>query len=442
MRRRLAASALGFVALACVPSSELQPNETAWLRGAAVPFSTTDPGASLDDLEPLRALVANTRVVSLGEATHGTREFFQMKHRILRFLVERMGFTAFSIEASMPECERLDRYVRRGEGDPAMALSGQYFWTWNTREVSDMVEWMRAHNEAGGNLAFAGFDMQFPGMAIHNILKFIGVVEAASLPQFIQKLDCMARYANDWTGQYPAGRYDEQPARYREVCRPDLVWVHDTIRDRRADYVTRSSSEIWSYALRQARLTIQYDDRGHAGSHSAVRDAAMAENVLWQLDRLGPRGKMVLWGHNGHVATTAGAMGASLRPVLGADMVVIGFAFARGGFTALGGGAASGRTSHRIEEPRPDSFEYYFQSAGIPRFILDLRNRDLTHPDTAWLAGPKRYLSIGCCWDPDKLDELWHPDGRLAHEFDVMIYIETSTPSQRLPFVAPRSFDF
>src|SRR5512147_1133880 len=106
-----------------------------WLRGAAVPFGQIDPGDKLDDLEPLRQIVGNARIVSLGEATHGTREFFQMKHRILRFLVERMGFTAFAIEATWPEANRLDRYVRTGEGDPAVLLSGLYFWTWNTDEV-------------------------------------------------------------------------------------------------------------------------------------------------------------------------------------------------------------------------------------------------------------------------------------------------------------------
>jgi erythromycin esterase-like protein len=89
-----------------------------WLRGAAVPFDRVDPTDNMDDLEPLRKIVGDARVVSLGEATHGTREFFQMKHRVLRFLVERMGFTAFAIEATWPEANRLDRYVRTGEGDP------------------------------------------------------------------------------------------------------------------------------------------------------------------------------------------------------------------------------------------------------------------------------------------------------------------------------------
>src|SRR5512145_1222218 len=88
--------------------ADILAGASAWLRGAAVPFDRVDPADNLDDLEPLRRLVGDARIVSLGEATHGTREFFQMKHRILRFLVERMGFTAFAIEATWPESNRLD----------------------------------------------------------------------------------------------------------------------------------------------------------------------------------------------------------------------------------------------------------------------------------------------------------------------------------------------
>jgi erythromycin esterase-like protein len=112
-------------------------------------------------MEPLRAIVGDARVVELGEATHGTREFFQLKHRMLEFLVTQMGFTIFSIEANMPEAYRLNDYVLTGKGDPAALLSGMYFWTWNTQEVLDMISWMRAYNQSGkGRVQFTGFDMQ------------------------------------------------------------------------------------------------------------------------------------------------------------------------------------------------------------------------------------------------------------------------------------------
>ena len=113
------------------------------------------------DLEPLAALIGNARVVALGEATHGTAEFFRMKHRIIEFLASHLGFTIFAIEANMPEAYALNAYIINGEGDPAKLLQGLYFWTWNTQEVLDMIEWMRDFNRTGrGRIQFTGFDMQ------------------------------------------------------------------------------------------------------------------------------------------------------------------------------------------------------------------------------------------------------------------------------------------
>src|SRR5215471_18807830 len=132
-----------------------------WTRANAIPLSTVEAGHGFADLQPLKKAIGNARIVSLGEATHGTREFFQMKHRMMEFLATEMGFTIFSIEANMPEAYRLNDYVLRGEGDPAKLLRGMYFWTWDTEEVLDMIRWMREFNQSGkGRVEFTGFDMQ------------------------------------------------------------------------------------------------------------------------------------------------------------------------------------------------------------------------------------------------------------------------------------------
>src|SRR5215472_10824586 len=108
---------------------------TRWIRANAVPLTTVEARNGFADMQPLRRLIGNARIVSLGEATHGSREFFQLKHRMLEFLTTQMGFTIFSIEANMPEAYRLNDYVLNGKGDPAELLRGMYFWTWNTQEV-------------------------------------------------------------------------------------------------------------------------------------------------------------------------------------------------------------------------------------------------------------------------------------------------------------------
>jgi len=322
---------------------------SAWLVKAAVPFDRVDPADNLDDLEPLRKLVGDARIVSLGEATHGTRECFQMKHRILRFLVERMGFSAFAIEATWPEANRLDRYVRTGEGDPAVLLSGLYFWTWNADEVLQMILWMRRHNESGGSVGFYGFDMQAPGMAIDNVARFVTAVDRAASAEFAQHCECLAKYANDAAGRFPASRYGDQPVAYRDACLQDLRWVQDTLTSRQAPYESASSPSEWARAVQSARVAVQFEEMS---SYRRSRDLAMADNAKWLLDQLPAGGKIVLWAHNGHVATSSSAtlgatMGWSLRQTFGQAMVVMGFSFAQGTFNAVVAAGAEERAEHR-----------------------------------------------------------------------------------------------
>ncbi|MGD8414321.1 MAG: erythromycin esterase family protein, partial [Candidatus Latescibacterota bacterium] len=151
--------------------------EARWLAANAIPFDTPVAGGGFADLEPLEAIVGDARIVGLGEVTHGTREHFQMKHRLVQFLASEMGFTIFSIEASTPEAYRLNDYVLRGEGDPESLIAGMYFWTWNTEEVLAMVEWMRRFNASGrGTIQFTGFDMQTPDVAAGIVVDFLSGV--------------------------------------------------------------------------------------------------------------------------------------------------------------------------------------------------------------------------------------------------------------------------
>ena len=150
-----------------------------WLAANAIRLNTVEAGHGFDDMKPLKKLIGKARIVSLGEATHGTREFFQLKHRMLEYLATEMGFNIFSIEANMPEAYRLNDYVLNGKGDPAQLIHGMYFWTWNTQEVLDMVLWMREFNKSGkGRVQFTGFDMQTPDVAAVIVKDFVASHDA------------------------------------------------------------------------------------------------------------------------------------------------------------------------------------------------------------------------------------------------------------------------
>jgi erythromycin esterase-like protein len=157
---------------AAYPASEQAPTD--WIRAHAIPLQTVEAGHGFDDLQPLARVVGDARIVALGEATHGTREFFQLKHRLIEFLASQKGFTIFSIEANMPEAYRLNDFVLNGNGDPKQLLKGMYFWTWDTEEVLAMILWMREFNRSGkGRIEFTGFDMQTPNVSMDIVRGFV-----------------------------------------------------------------------------------------------------------------------------------------------------------------------------------------------------------------------------------------------------------------------------
>ena len=172
---------IAFLALLAVSTFHAQVVDPTvdWIRRHAIPLKTPEAGNGFDDMRPLRALIGQARIVSLGEATHGSREFFLLKHRLLEFLASEMGFNIFSIEANLPEAYRLNDYVLEGRGDPAELLRGMYFWTWDTEEVLAMIRWMREFNQSGkGRVQFTGFDMQTPTVAASIVRDFTARYDA------------------------------------------------------------------------------------------------------------------------------------------------------------------------------------------------------------------------------------------------------------------------
>ena len=404
----------------------------AWLEANVHPFAGSHLDLPHADIEFLREIVGDARIVSLGEGTHGTRDFFEMKARILRFLVEEMGFNAFAIEATWPESRRLDHYVRTGEGDPAVLLSGLYFWTWNTESVLEMIEWMRGHNEAGGDVGFHGFDMQYPGMALHNVREYVREVEPKSAAAVTDQLDCLTRHANGPDGRSPRS-YSIQVSSYHSACAAALDEVRDLLLANRERFAAVSGENAFEVALQSLRVAFQYHLARAEGQN---RDQFMAENTEWIARQIGPEARMVLWAHNNHVATRPHRQGLFLRQTFGDDMVVVGFSHENGQFSGvdLRPGGRPGYGPHDLEPPAAGSFERVFANVNFPGFFLDLRNRDFDSQETYWLGETRLFRSIGCCLSPDY--GTWF-DTPLAEWYDVIIHFKQTRPTTILPYLPP-----
>jgi erythromycin esterase len=404
----------------------------AWVRQRSLPFDTDDPAAPSADLLPVKAMVGSARVVALGEGTHGSAEFFRMKHRLLRLLVEEMGFTAFGIEASFPDTEPINDYVLFGQGDARQALAGQGFWTWRAEEVLAMVQWMREYNRLHGPaLSFRGFDMQNPPSSMEAVVRYLEGIDPAAAARAAG----LYRPFQAYFGEDGGAGYRTAPGDVKAQVRGNLAEVVSLLAAEESRYVAASSRTAFADALHNARL-VQQGESFHSvtvNEGSAVRDAAMAENALWLLDEAGPQARIVLWAHNYHVQKDVGwanTMGVALDRRLGAQMRVLGFAFGQGACTAIDI-TATPLVPRPLNVPRPftGSYEEMFSRTGRPRFLLDMRGLSPGTPGPDWLMAGHPHRVVGAYYDPAR------PDGyftsvRLDRLFDVLVYFENTTASR------------
>jgi erythromycin esterase len=384
-----------------------------WIRSAAIPLSTPVGGSGFDDLMPLKKVVGDARIVALGEASHGTREFFQLKHRLFEFLVAHKGFSIIALEATMPAAYRLNDFVLSGQGDPAKLAKGLNMY--DTQEVFDMILWMREYNKSGkGRIQFAGFDMQDPVIAIENVQRFL----ARSDPDYLPTAErAVARiresFQMDSEGRKGVAKEWEEVVAHLESLRP---------------------TDGAEWAAQNARIVVQglgaFARRDAPEAAMASRDASMAANVKWILDQ-SKAAKIVLWAHNFHVMNGTDPMGIQmmggrLRKIYGDQMVTFGFAFNQGSFR---GALGAGYKDYTVSPLSNESLDATLAASGIPLFALDLRAAPKSGPVAEWLAAehPTRNVMTGY------MEE--HPEHSVFKQvvkdrYDALLFVEKTTAAR------------
>jgi erythromycin esterase len=405
----------------------------------ALPLKTVLAGSGADDLAGLDGIIDDARIVSLGEASHGTAEFFQMKHRLLEYLVEKKGFTVFAIEGNWPEAEVADRYIKTGEGDAAAALAAMYFWTWQTLEVRAMLDWMRAYNLRRGDrpaLSFTGFDMQTTSVAMQRVLDLLGQIDSTDRKTAEALYDGITKLQTNDTPDSAADISAEDKARLRDNAAAVLALIEA----KREAILKVAAAEGYRDARQAARIVMQAVAMfTAAGGGLHERDRAMADNVRWLVEERFPGEKIVLWAHNGHVGTTPQLgeknQGMHLRDRYGDQMVVVGFASHHGEVRAKrmteGKFMPGGPAALPLAPPLPTSVESVFHEAGLPRFILDLRRLPDDSALGRWLATPRPHRSFGAVYDPDLPSEFFERT-ILLQTYDAIIFIAESTAAKPL----------
>jgi erythromycin esterase len=364
-----------------------------WIRSDAIRLAGVRPQLADDDLLPLKRVLKDVRIAGLGEATHGTHEIFQLKHRLFEFLVREMGFRVFVLEASYPACRRINEYVLSGKGDRGEALASQGFWTYDTPEVAEVIDWMRAYNAAAADkdkVKFYGMDIQVLDSAVQTAEDYIRKVDVSYLERAQQAFQPLEPERKGyWDRSYLLKQSNEK----KTQVRAGLYEVTRFLEFHRPAFIAETSAAEFDDALRCVRVMEQFYDAYSGNNEYALRDVYMAENLRYILS-LEPAGtKAVVWAHNDHVAVKPERLGRELRRELGDKYYALAITFNGGSFQAVDEDSLQLR-EFRLPSTPPGSLEWYLSQAGSGDLFVNFRSAPHYGPVFEWLSHPTAMRSV------------------------------------------------
>lgn len=410
------------------------------LREHAVPLEPGPPSDGATLPAPLASSLGGARIVGLGEATHGTRECFEQKHRLIRWLVSEREFRTVAFEADAAAATALDAFVRGGNEfartppDADSALAGLDMWQWRTEAVRDLLDWLRAFNAdraPGEQVRVRGVDLSTPAAPATPLRRYFEAVDAGAVGSEPLRTIAEATVPDD--------------ADERERALAEVDSAAESLADRLdANREASSSADAWRTARHYCGVIeqacewtrVRHEQPGPHPAGMATRDRFMAENALWALDR-DPGAGVALWAHDGHVQrgtfddgtlwADVPTMGERLARELGDGYRPIGFDFARGSFRAVGRGSGEVGT-FSVGDPPDDSATAAFAAVGNAPYAFDLDAAAADDRLDRWLAADRRTRYVGSVFDPDGEGK---SDARtdLPASFDWLLVLPESTPT-------------
>jgi erythromycin esterase-like protein len=408
-----------------------------------------------DDYDPLLQLIGDARVVLLGEASHGTHEFYRERAAITRRLIEEKGFVAVAVEADWPDAYRVNRWVRWvGEDRTAQDALGDFErfprWMWRNTDVLAFIQWLRQHNEAReaeGRVGFYGLDLYSLFSSIEAVIGFLEQVDPEAARRARYRYGCFEHFGEDSQAYGYAAEFGLSGS-----CEDQAVQQLLELQRRGADLSKgdgRIPEDEFFFAEQNARLVKNAEEyyrtmfRGRVSSWN-LRDRHMAETLealIGHLEKRGRGSKVVVWEHNSHIgdarATRMGDsgewnVGQLSRERFGDDVFLVGFSTYTGTVTAASDWDAPAERK-RVRPGLPGSWEALFHELGYSSFLLPL-GASAAGDDT--LNRVRLERAIGVIYRPETERISHYFEARLARQFDVVIHFDETRavePLDRMP---------
>ena len=398
---------------------------------------------SRQDVERLVNRLGPARIYLIGEASHGTQDFYNVRASITKHLIEHRGLNAVALEADWPDAYRVNRFVR-GEGpdaDANTALSGfERFpaWMWRNTEVLSFVRWLRDWNDRHPDrkVGVYGLDLYSLRTSVQAVIAYLDKIDPQAAGRARDRYACFDHFAGDTQAYGYAAS-----AGIVESCEGAVIAQLTDLRRRAAEYASRDGKvarEEFFFAEQNARLALnaeQYYRAMFRGRHSSwnIRDTHMADTfdaLLEYLGRDGSQPKIAVWAHNSHLgdarATEMGDrgevnLGQLLRQRHGSAVRSIGFTTYEGTVTAASDWDRD--AERKIVRPALDgSIEYLLHAVGLPQFALFLDDQQL-----GGFVSPLLERAIGVIYRPQTERHSHYFHARLTEQFDALIHIDRTT---------------
>jgi protein-L-isoaspartate(D-aspartate) O-methyltransferase len=380
---------------------------------------------------------ADRRVILLGEASHGTSEFYRARAAITRRLIEQHGFTIVAVEADWPDAAAIDRYVRHRPARTGAEPPFQRFptWMWRNTDIDEFIGWMRTHNdklEAQRRAGFYGLDLYNMSGSIAAVLEYLNKVDPEAAVVARERYGCLT----PWQKEPSTYGRAVLTSGYRK-CEQLVIEQCRSLLEKRLEY-TRQDGESFLDAAQNARLIASaeryYRVMYYGGAESwNLRDTHMFETLGHLLEARGPRSKAVVWAHNSHIGdaryTEMGVLrdelniGQLCRERFGDQAALIGFG-THVGTVAAASDWGGDMEVKRVRPSHRDSYERLCHNAGVARFLLDLGRHEALRRR---LLEPRLERFIGVIYRPDTELMSHYADASLPQQFDAFVWFDETS---------------
>ena len=435
-----------------VPELEsLPPGGPTVLQGVGIPELIREVAEPIQDIDSseVDALIdraGEARLVLLGESTHGTSEFYRMRARISKELIERRGFDFVAVEADWPDAARIDAYVLgdpRGSGLDFTPFARFPRWMWRNQEVAEFVTWLRARNlarpERSERVGFHGLDLYSLFTSIAAVISYLNEID----PDAARVARSRYGVLTPWQKDPAAYGRAVLSGKYRSAEDAVVDMLKDMLRHR-LDYALRDGERFFD-AAQNARVVAnaeRYYRAMYYGSHASwnLRDSHMFDTLESLMAFYGPDSRGIVWAHNSHVGNAAATemstrgefnVGQLCREKFGDDVFVIGFGTDHG-TVAAASNWGDPMERMRVRPARAESYERLFHDSGVPAFLLHLRDpRRAAVRDE--LSSPRLERAIGVVYRPETELASHYFRAILPEQFDEMIWFDGTTAVTPLP---------